>query len=123
MAQPILTGVAAMNCTEIASKIERQNPNATALEVARMCALICSAVSDSSELENDERFVEVWDEVNMRIQAATDQHAAVTEELETLSSSDPLTFTQDQIWILVRSIKVQNQLLRLYVGDPTLEMG
>jgi len=112
-----------MNCTEIASKIEKQNPNATALEVARMSALICSAVTDTSELQNDERFLDVWDEVNMRIQAATDQHAAVTEELETLSSSDPLSFSQDQVWILVRSIKVQNQLLRLYVGDPTLEMG
>jgi len=112
-----------MNCTEIASKIEKQNPNATPLEVARMSALICSAITDTSELQNDERFLDVWDEVNMRIQAATDQHAAVTEELETLSSSDPLSFSQDQIWILVRSIKVQNQLLRLYIGDPTLEMG
>ena len=112
-----------MNCSKIASKIEQQNPNATALEVARMCALVCSAVADSSELENDDRFLAVWDEVNLRIQAATDQHAAVTEELEALSSSDPMTFSQDQIWILIRSIKVQNQLLRLYVGDPSLEMG
>ena len=85
--------------------------------------MICSAVADSNELENDARFLEVWDEVNLRIQAATDQHEAVTEELEALSSSDPQTFSQDQIWILIRSIKVQNQLLRLYVGDPSLEMG
>ena len=88
-----------------------------------MCALICCAVADSSELANDDRFLEAWEEVNLRIQAATDQHAAVTEELEVLSSSDPQTFSQDQIWILIRSIKVQNQLLRLYVGDPSLEMG
>ena len=112
-----------MNCSAIAAKIEQQNPAASALEIARMCALICSAVADSSELENDARFLEVWEEVNLRIQAATDQHAAVTEELELLSSSDPQSFSQDQIWVLIRSIKVQNQLLRLYVGDPSLEMG
>ena len=112
-----------MTCTEIAAKIEKFNPNADALDVARMCALICSAVTDRSMLRDDAYFLQIWDEVNMRIQAATDQHAAVTEELEELTSSDPHDFTPDQIWVLVRSIKVQNQLLRLYVGDPSLEMG
>ena len=112
-----------MNCTEIANKIERYNPDAGALEVARMCTLICSAVSNLDVLNDDAKFVEIWDEVNMRLQAATDQHAAVTEDLERLSNSDPNEFTPEQIWILVRSIKVQNQLLRLYVGDPSLEMG
>ena len=112
-----------MNCTQIASKIEQFNPDADALDVARMCALICSAVPDREQLSEDEFFVQIWDEVNMRIQAATDQHAAVTEELEELSQSDPHEFSPEQIWVLVRSIKVQNQLLRLYVGDPSLEMG
>ena len=112
-----------MNCTDIAAKIQRFNPNADPLDVARMCALICSAVTDYQKLENDEHFLEVWDEVNLRIQAATDQHAAVTEELESLSTSDPEDFAPEQVWVLVRSIKVQNQLLRLYVGDPSLEMG
>ena len=112
-----------MICTEIAKKIEQLNPRADALEVARMCALICSAVADREILRDDEKFLEIWDEVNLRLQAATDQHAAVTEELERLLSSDPQSFSAEQIWILVRSIKVQNQLLRLYVGDPSLEMG
>lgn len=112
-----------MNCTELCQKIELHNPEADALEVARMCTLICSAVSDRELLRNDETFLTVWDEVNLRLQAATDQHAAVTEELGQLVQSDPNDFSADQVWILVRSIKVQNQLLRLYVGDPLLEMG
>ena len=112
-----------MICTEIAKKIEQQNPDADALEVARMCTLICSAVPNREDLRDDKKFLEIWDEVNLRLQAATDQHAAVTEELERLSSSDPQKFSPEQVWILVRSIKVQNQLLRLYVGDPSLEMG
>lgn len=113
----------AMNCTEIARKIELHNPNADALEVARMCTLICSSVPDRSILEDDTKFLKVWEEVNLRLQAATDQHSAVTEELESLTNSDPQEFSHEQIWVLVRSIKVQNQLLRLYVGDPSLEMG
>lgn len=112
-----------MICTEIAQKIEQLNPEADALDVARMCTLICSSVADREVLRDDHRFLEIWDEVNLRLQAATDQHAAVTEELAKLSSSDPQCFSSEQIWILVRSIKVQNQLLRLYVGDPSLEMG
>lgn len=112
-----------MNCTEIARKIELHNPNADALEVARMCTLICSSVPDRSILEDDTKFLKVWEEVNLRLQAATDQHSAVTEELESLTNSDPQEFSHEQIWVLVRSIKVQNQLLRLYVGDPSLEMG
>ncbi len=112
-----------MICTEIARKIEEQNPDADALEVARMCTLICSAIPDREFLRNDEKFLEIWDEVNLRLQAATDQHAAVTEELQQLARSDPQHFSPDQVWILIRSIKVQNQLLRLYVGDPSLEMG
>lgn len=112
-----------MICTEIARKIEQQNPDADALEVARICTLICSSVQDRDVLEDDRKFLEIWNEVNLRLQAATDQHSAVTEELENLANSDPQDFSPDQIWILVRSIKVQNQLLRLFVGDPSLEMG
>jgi hypothetical protein len=112
-----------MNCSEIAKRIERQNPGADALEIARMCTLICTAVPDRKLLTDDEYFLDVWDEVNLRLQAATDQHAAVTEELEQLSESDPREFSPEHVWILVRSIKVQNQLLRLYVGDKYVELG
>ncbi|MFK7768241.1 MAG: hypothetical protein AB8B55_13535 [Mariniblastus sp.] len=115
--------ITTMNCTDIARKIELHNPTADALEVARMCTLICSSVHDRNVLDDDSRFLKVWEEVNLRLQAATDQHAAVTEELEQLTNSDPHEFSPEQVWVLVRSIKVQNQLLRLYVGDPSLEMG
>ncbi len=112
-----------MNFIAIANRIQRKIPDADALEVARMCTLMCTAVRDLSTLSDEEKFVEIWDEVNLRLQAATDQHVAVSEELEALIDSDPHGFSSEQIWVLVRSIKVQNQLLRLYVGDPSLEMG
>ena len=48
-------------------------------------------------------------------------HAAMTEELETLAQSDPHEFTPDQIWVLIRAIKVQGQILQLYLGEPVLD--
>jgi hypothetical protein len=56
------------------------------------------------------------------MQVATDQHEAMTEELEQLGNSDPQKFTQDQIWVLLRAIKVQSQLLEYYVGYPVLDV-
>lgn len=112
-----------MNCTELAAKIERFHPDANALEVARMCALICSTISDWDVLRDDQRFLETWDETNLKLQAATDQHAAVTQELTEIADGDPCNFSAEQIWVLIRSIKVQNQLLKLYVGESVEKAG
>ena len=48
--------------------------------------------------------------------------AAMTEELERLSNSDPRGYTPDQVWVLIRAIKVQSQILQLYVGEPALDV-
>ena len=45
-----------------------------------------------------------------------------TRELEELANSDPEKFTRDQIWILIRAIKVQSQVLQMYVGHPILDV-
>ena len=46
----------------------------------------------------------------------------MTLELEALASSDPEQFTRDQIWVLIRAIKVQSQVLQMYVGQPLLDV-
>ena len=61
-------------------------------------------------------------DMDLRLQAATDQHAAMTEELECLARSDPQKFAPEQIWILIRAIKVQSQILQFYVGEPALDL-
>ncbi|MEC9091274.1 MAG: hypothetical protein VX438_01115 [Planctomycetota bacterium] len=109
-----------MNCMTLAENVQRFQPDATPREVARLCLLLSNAVDEVDALENPECLEETWSEIGLRLQAATDQHAAMTEELEALARSDPRRFTPDQIWILIRAIKVQSQVLRLYVGDPQL---
>ena len=62
-----------------------------------------------------------WQETGLRLQAATDQHAAMTEELEQLSGLQPNKFGEAEVWVLIRAIKVQSQILQMYVGQPVLE--
>jgi hypothetical protein len=111
-----------MNCAELAAKIERLQPEAEPRDVARLCLLLGNAVEDIGQLADEETLTAAWKDMGMRLQAATDQHAAMTEELETLASSDPRQFSPEQIWILVRAIKVQSQILQLYVGGAVLDV-
>ena len=82
--------------------------------------MLVNCVESLDELSDEERLAEAWKEVGLKLQLATDQHAAVTQELENLAASDPEKFSADQIWILVRAIKVQGQVLQLYLGDESI---
>jgi hypothetical protein len=111
-----------MNCQQLAAKIESLQPGADLREVARLCLLIANFVEDRAALENQQKLTEVWQEMSLKIEAASDQHAAMTQELEELAASDPKKFTPDQVWVLVRALKVQSQVLSLYVGEPVLDV-
>lgn len=111
-----------MKCTDLAKRIERLRPGADARDVARLCLLLSNSADELEQLAEDSTLAEAWKEMDLRVQAATDQHAAMTEELECLARSDPQRFTPDQIWVLIRAIKVQSQILQLYVGDPVLDV-
>ena len=111
-----------MKCTELAERIEQIRPGADARDVARLCLLLTNSSNDLRGLLQEELLSSAWQEMDLRMQAATDQHAAMTEELEDLARSDPQKFSSDQIWILIRAIKVQSQILQLYVGEPALDV-
>ena len=105
-----------MNCHELAERIQRLEPDADMRDIARLCLLLSNQVEDVGALQDDQLLSAAWSEMGLRLQAATDQHAAMTEELENLANSDPQKFSPEQIWILVRAIKVQSQILQLYLG-------
>ena len=111
-----------MNCNTLASRIENLHPDAEPKDVARLCLLLSNSVDNLDDLCSEQELSEKWQEVGLRLQIATDQHAAMTEELEELASSDPKRFSPDQIWVLIRAIKVQSQVLHLYVGDSVLDV-
>lgn len=103
-------------------RIERMQPNASPKDVARLCLLLSNNVEDLSALRDTKALGAAWKQAGLQLQVATDQHAAMTQELEELAASDPQTFNQDQIWILIRAIKVQSQVLQMYVGHPLLDV-
>jgi hypothetical protein len=105
-----------MTCQDLAARIERLQPHALPRDVARLCLLLANYVDDLSCLNDDESLTHVWQAMGMRLQAATDQHAAMTEELENLAQVNPGEFSMEQIWVLIRAVKVQSQVLQLYVG-------
>lgn len=109
-----------MTCQELAARIQQLQPDAAARDVARLCLLLANSTDDVSKLQDERELTAAWREMGLRLQAATDQHAAMTEELESLARSDPRRFTPDQIWVLIRAIKVQSQILQLYVGEALL---
>jgi hypothetical protein len=112
---------ATMTCQQLANRIQRLQPDAAARDVARLCLLLANTTDDVSKLDDDALLTAAWREAALRLQAATDQHAAMTEELESLARSDPQEFTPEQIWVLIRAIKVQGQILQLYLGEPVLD--
>lgn len=111
-----------MKCTDLARRIERLRPGADVRDVARLCLLLSNSADSLEELSEDSRLATAWKEMDLRLQAATDQHAAMTEELESLARSDPQRFSTDQVWVLIRAIKVQSQILQLYVGEAALDV-
>lgn len=111
-----------MNCAELAERIQQLQPEAEPRDVARLCLLLTNGVHPVEDLEDDRVLTENWKEMGLRLQAATDQHAAMTDELERLAQTDPQKFSPDQIWILIRAIKVQSQILQLYIGETALDV-
>jgi hypothetical protein len=118
----LLDDTMTMTCHELASRIEELQAGAMPRDVARLCLLLANYVDDMGDLEDEARLSRAWQEMGIRLQAATDQHAAMTEDLEELSRRDPAEFTIDQVWTLIRAIKVQSQILQLYVGQPTADV-
>ena len=90
--------------------------------MARLCLLLANEVDNLDALRERVALQEAWKKMGLQLQLATDQHAAMTQELEDLAASDPEAFSQDQIWVLIRAIKVQSQVLQMYVGHPWLDL-
>lgn len=111
-----------MNCQELAERIQQMQPKASTQDVARLCLLLSNSAERLEELNDHLKLKSAWQQVGLKLQAATDQHAAMTQELEDLANSDPEQFTRDQVWILIRAIKVQSQVLQMYVGHPVMDV-
>jgi len=111
-----------MKCHELAARIEAREPTMPLCDVARLCLILSHDVQNLTSLEDETCLQDSLQQMQMKVHAAADQHAAMTRELEALASSDPKEFQPEQVWVLVRAIKVQSQILEMYLGEPALDV-
>ncbi len=111
-----------MTCQDLAARIEQCQPEADPREVARLCLLMTGTVDPLDQLEQKAVFDEAWRRSGLMLESITDQYTAVTEELEKLAESDSESFDMEQVWVLLRAIKVQSQILEVYAGYPALDV-
>ena len=84
-------------------------------ELLRMAFLISLRVDSISQLD-DAALEAHCEAVALDLQVATEQHAAVSEELDQLADTSPCEFSPDHVWTLVRAIKAQSRFLQMYLG-------
>lgn len=107
-----------MSCEELAARIAQLDPGLPPVEVARLCLLILNSAGDSLSLD-DAELRRHWHSAAFRLEAAADQHAAMSMELDALCGEGPVRFQPDQIWTLLKAVKIHSQILELYTGEPS----
>lgn len=105
-----------MDAKQLVSAVAKLRPEYSPAEHLRIALLLSlhhpklETLADATELERQ------CLEVIIQLSASTDQHAAVAGELDSLAATSPCDFTPDHLWSLVRALKVQSQILNLYLG-------
>lgn len=114
-----------MDCPTLAALIQQLEPQSELSKVARLCLLVERELGNGWNAEQDQqlaRLRQALRNANLVLQATADQRAAVADELVQLAKSDPEQFSQEQIWVLVRAIKVLTHTAHLYAGDAALDI-
>ena len=109
-----------MTCHDLAKRLSELQPELSQADIARLALMIFTQSPDPSQLAEDTALISAWKNATFRLEAASDQHAAVAEELDSMCSDGPVQFSPDQLWVLLRAVKVQSQILELYTDRPAL---
>lgn len=109
-----------MKCHELAEQLAADRPDLSPVEIARLCLILLNGESMPERMEDPPTRLKAWRNASFRFEAATDQHAAIVEELDNLLGDAPIQFSPDQLWTLLRAVKVQSQMLELYTDHPSL---
>lgn len=109
-----------MNCYEIAQRLSELNPELSQVDIARLTLMILVQSPDLDALRVDDELIQAWQSATFRLESASDQHAAVANELEAICSGGAVEFNAEQLWVLLKAVKVQSQILELYTDQPAL---
>ena len=109
-----------MTCHELAERLHTLAPELSPTDVARLSLIILTQTDDTDALVDEAKLISAWKNASFRLEAASDQHGAVADELDELCGDGPIEFSPDQLWVLLRAVKVQGQILELYTNEPAL---
>ncbi|MBS0207364.1 MAG: hypothetical protein JSS27_00285 [Planctomycetes bacterium] len=106
-----------MKCSELATQIERLQPDALPRDVARLSLLLNNAHASTDAFTQDGLLLDAWRQAGLCLQFASDQHAAMSQELDDLANLEAEGFSPEALETLLRAIRVQSQLIQLYLGQ------
>ncbi len=104
-----------MNLCDLIVSIQKLRPEADAQTLARIALLLLNEQPKFDGLDRSETLERRIQLLLGRLQAAHDQHSAVADELENLAATSPCEFSPSHVWTLIRAIKVQSQIINLYL--------
>ncbi len=104
-----------MQASELIERIQAERPNLPLRLIFQKTLLLTNAVTRIDILRDDKTLREALDTIDLQFAAVTDQHAAMTEELEQAGRTGEVSM--ETIWTLIRAIKIQSQILQLFIGD------
>ena len=112
-----------MRLPQLIERLHQHLPNISDRQVACLAMLYCDRDPQLKSMSEEEGFVRMVDEIQLRMQCIDDQHAAVAFELDQLASAQPCEFEPKHVWTLIRAIKVQSQFVDMLTGACVPQLG
>ena len=109
-----------MYCHVLAEQLAADRPDLQPVEIARLCLILLNREPSPERLQDPKIRLAAWQNASFRFEAASDQHEAIVDELDQMLGDGPVQFSPDQLWTLLRAVKVQSQMLELYTDQPSL---
>jgi hypothetical protein len=106
-----------MELQQLLERVQQLQPGVDAIAHSRTLLMLTIVEPRLSRFQDESYLQRQFQSIQLRLQAATDQHAAVADELDELASSNPCDFSPKHVWTLIRAIKVQSRILDMYL-DP-----
>lgn len=107
-----------MSIANAVLQIEKLLPDEPADRILLVAKVLCSGNADEAAISVSDQQVR---NALSRIQSLDEQLVAAARDLDGLASETPSEFEPAQVWTLIRTIKVQSQMLGLvyYTADQT----
>jgi hypothetical protein len=107
---------------KLCERIDRLFPDIDDSLKVQFCLFTYRAKQQESINLSDDELTRLCKQFRIRLEHNSDQYAAVTCELQEMAKTDPAKFGRDQVWTMLRAIKIQDQLLKLHIGGEPLNV-